>query len=143
MFTWHKSIDENQTVLSKFVSKKDKTDKKWITCKSPSTLKAHSSSVPSSSSTKKRNRPLSPPDSTIVQNKRAHMDNITESNRKNTTEMKNLKMKDIISILPDCALFEVTQTERKVSDSILLDKPQLWFQMGNHVVDYKCFPTIS
>ena len=65
MFTRRKSIDENQTVLSGFVNKQDKQDKldkKRTTSKNPSTPKAHNYSTTSSSSAKKRNRPVSSPD---------------------------------------------------------------------------------
>ena len=81
-------MDENQTVLSGFVNKQDKLDKKRTTSKNPSTPKAHSYSKPSSSSAKKRNRPLSSPDSALVQTKRTHMDNSTEENKHKATPAK-------------------------------------------------------
>ena len=87
MFTRHKSIDGNQTVLSGFVNKQDKQeklDKKRTTNKNPSTPKAHNYSTTSSSSAKKRNRPVSSPDFAVAHTKRAHMDNSIEENKNNS-----------------------------------------------------------
>ena len=109
MFTRRKSIDENQTVLSGFVSKQDKIDKKRITGKTPSTPRASNDSTPSSSSTKKRIRPVSPPDSTIVQNKRIHMDNNTEVNKNNTTEEQSVT--NALHVLLDP---ELTELKRQI-----------------------------
>ena len=109
MFTRRKSIDENQTVLSGFVSKQDKIDKKRITGKTPSTPRAHNNGTPSSSLTKKRNRPISPPDSTIVQNKRAHMDNNTEVNKNNTTEEQSVNNAGHVPLNP-----ELTELKRQI-----------------------------
>ena len=88
MFTRRKSLNENQTVLSGYVSKQEKSDKKKNTGKTSSTPKAqneNTSSTTSSSIAKKRHRPISPPDSTKAQNKRAHMDN-TKDNISSTKE---------------------------------------------------------
>ena len=81
MFTRRKSIDGNQTVLSGFVNKQDKLDKKRTTSRNPSTPKVHNYSTSSSSSAKKRNRPVSSPDFAVGHTKRAHMDNRTEENK--------------------------------------------------------------
>ena len=65
MFTRRKSIDGNQTVLSGFVNKQDKQDrldKNRTTSDNPRTPKEHNYSTTSSSSAKKRNRPVSSPD---------------------------------------------------------------------------------
>ena len=75
MFTRHKSLDDNQTVLSGFVNKSKKIDKKRSTGRSPSASKSHNISATSSSSTKKRNRPTSPTDTILSRNKRAYMEN--------------------------------------------------------------------
>ena len=83
MFTRCKSIDGNQTVLSGFVNKQDKLDKKRTTSRNPSTPKVHNYSTSSSSSAKKRNRPVSSPDFAVVHTERAHMDNSTEENKNN------------------------------------------------------------
>ena len=96
-------------VLSGFVSKQDKIDKKTITGKTPSTPRASNDSTPSSSSTKKRNRPISPPDSTIVQNKRAHMDNNTEVNKNNTTEEQSVTNAGHVPLNP-----ELTELKRQI-----------------------------
>ena len=84
MFTRRKSIDRNQTVLSGFVNKQDKQDKldkKRTTSKNPSMPKAHNYSTTSSSSAKKRIRPVSSPDFAVVHTKRAYMDNSKEKTR--------------------------------------------------------------
>ena len=73
MFTRRKSIDGNQTVLSGFVNKQDKQDKldkNSTTSNNSRTPKAHSYSTASSSSAKKRNRPVSSPDFALVHTKR-------------------------------------------------------------------------
>ena len=87
MFTRRKSIDGNQTVLSGFVNKQDKQDKldkNSTTSNNSRTPKAHSYSTASSSSAKKRNRPVSSPDFASAHTKRAHMDNRTEENKNNS-----------------------------------------------------------
>ena len=87
MFTRRKSIDGNQTVLSGFVNKQDKQDKldkNRTTSNNSRTPKAHNYSTTSSSSAKKRNRPVSSPDFASAHTKRAHMDNSTEENKNNS-----------------------------------------------------------
>ena len=87
MFTRRKSIDGNQTVLSGFVNKQDKQDKvdqNSTTSNNSRTPKAHNYSTASSSSAKKRNRPVSSPDFALAHTKRAHMDNSTEEIKNNS-----------------------------------------------------------
>ena len=108
MFTRRKSIDENQMVLSGFVSKKDQIDKKRITGKTPRGQQGQAVR-PSSSLTKKRIRPVSPPDSTIVQNKRGHMDNNTEVNKNNTTEEQSVTNAGHVPLNP-----ELTELKRQI-----------------------------
>ena len=120
MFTRRKSIDEHKTVLSGFVGKQDKFNKKAITGKSPSTPKAHNSnntnSVPSASSstltpsaTKKRSRPPSPQNCTVEQNKRAHMENSNELNKNNTLEKTGVNNQEQVSLNP-----ELTKLKRQI-----------------------------
>ena len=109
MFTRRKSIDENQTVLSGFVNKQDKLDKKRTTSKNPSTPKVHSYSTPSSSSAKKRNRPPSSPDSALVQTKRTHMDNSTEENKHNSNSSQGVNNEGQVSLNP-----ELTELKRQI-----------------------------
>ena len=104
-----KSIDGNQTVLSGFVNKQDKLDKKRTTSKNPSTPKVHSYSTPSSSSAKKRNRPLSSPDSALVQTKRTHMDNSTEENKHNSNSGQGVNNEGQVSLNP-----ELTELKRQI-----------------------------
>ena len=114
MFTRRKTIDRNQTVLSGFVNKQDKQDKlvkKRITSKNPSTPKAHNYSTTSSSSAKKRNRPVSSPDFAAVHTKRAHMDNSTEENKNNrdTIQGVNNEGQVPVSLNP-----ELTELKRQI-----------------------------
>ena len=108
MFTRRKSIDGNQTVLSGFVNKQDKLDKKRTTSKNPSTPKAHSYSTPSSSSAKKRNRPPNSPDS-LVQTKRTHMDNSTEENKHNSNSGQGVNNEEQVPLNP-----ELTELKRQI-----------------------------
>ena len=113
MFTRRKSIDENQTVLSGYVSKQEKTDKKKNTGKNLGTPRAtneSTSSTPSSTTTKKRHRPISPPDSIKAQSqsKRVHMDKTIE-NKNHSTDKQGVNNKGLIALNP-----ELTELKRQI-----------------------------
>ena len=111
MFTRRKSIDENQTVLSGYVSKQEKTDKKKNTGKNLGTPRAtneSTSSTPSSTTTKKRHRPISPPDSIKAQSKRVHMDK-TIDNKNYSTDKQGVNNKGQIALNP-----ELTELKRQI-----------------------------
>ena len=109
MFTRCKSIDENQTVLSGFVNKQDKLDRKKNTSKNPSTPKVQNCSTASSSSAKKRNRPPSSPESALVHTKRAHMDNSTEENNNNGKTGQGVNNDGPVPLNP-----ELTELKRQI-----------------------------
>ena len=114
MFTRHKSIDGNQTVLSGFVNKQDKqdkVDKNSTTSNNSRTPKAHNYSTTSSSSAKKRNRPVSSPDFASAHTKRAHMDNSTEENKNNsgTSQGVNNEAQAPVPLNP-----ELTELKRQI-----------------------------
>ena len=113
MFTRRKSIDENQTVLSGYVSKQEKTDKKKNTGKNLGTPRAtneSTSSTPSSTTTKKRHRPISPPDSIKAQSqsKRVHMDKTIE-NKNHSTDKQGVNNEGQIALNP-----ELTELKRQI-----------------------------
>ena len=101
MFTRRKSLDDNQTVLSGFVSKNDKTDKKLLSGRSPGVSRGHITSSISSPSIKKRNRPTSPTDNTVVQNNRAHMENNNKADMANTLETQSVNNVEHVPLNPE------------------------------------------
>ena len=114
MFTRRKSIDGNQTVLSGFVNKQDKQDKldkNRTTSNNSRTPKAHNYSTTSSSSAKKRNRPVSSPDFASAHTKRAHMDKSTEENKNNsgTSQGVNNEAQAPVPLNP-----ELTELKRQI-----------------------------
>ena len=54
-------------------------------------------------------RPISPPDSTIVQNKRTHMDNTTEVNKDNTIDEQSVNNEGQVPLNP-----ELTELKRQI-----------------------------